>query len=219
MIRQFIFVIGTSLFINSCMTYDPYTDEKKVSDSTKGAVIGALAGAALGNQVRGNRHTRDNAMIAGALLGAGVGGAIGNSMDKQEAALRHKLRGSGVSITKHGNQITLNMPGNITFQTGKATILPEFEDVLDSVASVIKEFKNTNVEISGHADDRGRIEANQALSQQRANAVAAYFRSKGISPGRLTAVGYGKSNPIADNSSEGGRSQNRRVEIVLTPKD
>jgi outer membrane protein OmpA-like peptidoglycan-associated protein len=200
-----------------CMTYDPYTDDKKVSDSTTGAILGAGLGAIAGNQVKGDRRTRDKAMAAGVLLGAGIGGAVGNQMDKQAAALRAKLRGSGVSVTKQGNTIVLNMPGAITFATGQATINSGFYDVLDSVASVISEYKKTNVEIGGHTDNKGSIESNNALSQQRANAVAAYFRSKGVAPSRITAVGYGKSNPIADNSSEGGRSQNRRVEVILTP--
>ena len=209
-----ILSLGLFVFLSSCMTYDPYTDEQKVSNSTTGAVIGGLAGAVLGNQVKGSRHVRDNAMIAGGLLGAAAGGAIGNQKDKQEAALRHKLRGTGVSVTKSGRQIILNMPGNITFDSGDATIRPEFEDVLDSVASVMLEFKNTTAEISGHADKRGSIETNQILSTQRANNVASYLRSKGISGSRLYATGYGKSSPSGSENTA-----NRRVEIRLSTSE
>lgn len=211
MLKTISIGISCVLFLSSCMTYDPYTDEKKVSSSTTGAIIGGLAGAALGNQVKGSRHTRDNAMIAGALLGMAAGGAIGNKMDQQAAALRQKLRGTGVSVTKSGNRVILNMPGNITFAKGSAIIQPDFDDVLDSVAEVMKEYKKTEAEISGHADSSGSIEANQALSQQRANAVASSLRNKGVSGRRLNAVGYGKSSSLG-----GDGASDRRVEISLS---
>ena len=210
MLKQNTLILSISLFLTSCMTYDPYTDEQKVSDSTKGAIIGGVAGAVLGNQVRGDRHTRDNAMIVGGLLGAAAGGAIGNNMDKKEAALRHKLQSTGVRVRKSGNQIILNMPGNITFDKNSSAIKPEFEEVLDSVAAVLMEFKDSNVEVSGHADSSGSIEANQVLSTQRANSVASYLRSKGVSASRIVATGYGKSNPVGNESSA-----NRRVEIKI----
>lgn len=202
----------------SCTTEDAYTGDKGVSDTAIGAVAGAAAGAVLGNQVKGDKNTRQNARIAGAAIGAAVGGGIGNYMDKQEAKMREKLKGSGVSVTRQGDQIILNMPGNVTFETGKAAINPGFNNVLTSVADVIKEYKDTNVEISGHTDNRGNQQANQILSEQRAQAVAAFFRKSGVADARLKAVGYGPNQPVADNTTEDGRAANRRVEIFLTPK-
>lgn len=203
-------IIG-SLLVTSCMTYDPYTDDQKVSNSTKGAVMGGIAGAILGNQVKGNRHTRNNAQIAGVALGALAGGAIGNNMDKKEAALRHKLRNSGVGISRNGDEILLNMPGNITFDSGSSTIKPEFSEILANVAIVLKEYSDSQVEISGHCDNWGNIESNQVLSQQRANAVASYLRMKGVNGSRITATGYGKSSPTSTD-----KAQNRRVEIMIS---
>lgn len=202
----------------ACTTQDAYTGEKQVSDTTIGAVAGAAAGAVLGNQVKGDKQTRQNARIAGAAIGAAVGGGIGNYMDKQEAQLREKLKSSGVSVTRKGDQIVLNMPGNVTFETGKAAINPGFNNVLSSVSDVIKEYKDTNVEVSGHTDSRGSVPANQALSEQRAQAVGSFLRQKGVADKRIKTVGYGPSQPIADNTTDEGRAANRRVEILLTPK-
>lgn len=195
--------------LTSCMTYDPYTGEQKVSDATTGAIIGGVAGAALGNQVKGNRRTRDQAMAAGALLGAGIGGAVGSNIDKQEAKLRHELQATGVSVSRSGDQIVLNMPGNITFTRGSSTIQPGFADILNSVALVLKEYKKSNVEIAGHADSKGSMQTNQLMSQQRADSVAAYLRSRGIAGHRINAIGYGKSQSL------GSDEQSRRVEITL----
>lgn len=212
--------LGLSLAFaaTACTTQDAYTGDKQVSDATIGAVAGAAAGAILGNQVKGDKHTRQNARIAGAAVGAAVGAGVGNYMDKQEAQLREKLKSSGVSVTRKGDQIVLNMPGNITFETGKAQINSGFNNVLGSVSDVIKEYKDTNVEISGHTDSRGNGPANQALSEQRAQAVGSYLRQHGVADQRIKTVGYGPSQPIADNTTEEGRAANRRVEILLTAK-
>lgn len=196
----------------SCMTYDPYTDEQKISDSTKGAVLGGVAGAVLGNQVRGNRRTRDQAEIAGAVLGAAIGGTIGHEMDKREASLRHRLRNTGVGIRKESDgRLVLTTPGSITFDTNSSMIKPEFSEILDSIAIVLKEYSKSQVEVSGHCDGRGSMEANQLLSQQRANAVASYLRTHGIAGSRLTAVGYGKSAAVGRKDDP----QSRRVEIEI----
>lgn len=208
--RKVLLSLAGSLVLTSCMTYDPYTDEKKVSSATTGAVIGAVAGAVLGNQVKGSKVDRERARIAGAALGAAIGGAVGQSKDKKEAALRQRLRNTGVAISKSEDGISLVMPGNITFDVGSAQIKPEFADVLNSVAIVLKEYKNSAIEISGHCDDRGNMERNQLLSQQRANAVASYLRVKGVRGSRITAIGYGKS------SSTGSRDMDRRVEIQIS---
>ncbi len=202
----------------ACVTQDPYTGEKEVSSATVGAVTGAVAGAVLGNQVKGDKNTRQNARLAGAAIGAAIGGGVGNYMDKQESQLRQKLQSTGVSVTRKGDQIVLNMPGNITFETAKSSLQPSFTPVLDSVSEVIKEYKDTAVEVSGHTDSRGKAEANQVLSKQRSDVVAAYLRSKGVAGARISAVGYGQSQPVGDNNTEEGRASNRRVEILLTPK-
>ena len=195
-----------------CYTMDPYTGDKKVSDTTKGAGIGALAGGAIGALAGGGK---------GALIGAGAGalagGAAGNYMDRQEAKLRAQLQGSGVSVKRNGDTIDLVMPGNITFGTGSADLNPGFFGVLDSVALVLKEYNKTKVDVSGHTDSTGSAQKNQTLSEQRANTVAQYLRTKGVADQRLAVAGYGPTRPVANNDSPDGRQMNRRVEISLTP--
>jgi outer membrane protein OmpA-like peptidoglycan-associated protein len=109
------------------------------------------------------------------------------------------------------------MPGNITFPTAQASIRADFYPVLDAVSDVLKEYKDTTITVSGHTDSQGDAAYNQKLSQDRASSVASYLVNRGVASGRVSAVGFGKTQPIADNSSEAGRTQNRRVEIRINP--
>ncbi len=201
--------------LTACTTIDPYTDEPKTSNTAIGAGGGALLGAGVGALVDSNSGR-------GALIGAGVGAlagvAVGSYMDQQEAELRHSLRGTGVSVTRYGDDIVLNMPSNVTFDVGRSTIKPQFYEVLDSVAVVINKYRKNGVDIAGHTDNSGSPDLNQVLSEQRANSVASYLRKQGVNPGRMYAEGFGESRPIASNSSPAGRAQNRRVEITLTSR-
>jgi outer membrane protein OmpA-like peptidoglycan-associated protein len=212
-------VFATLLALNlaGCYTYDPYTGEKKVSDTTKGAGIGAAAGAVIGLLTGGDAAAhRKNALIA-AGVGALAGGAIGNYMDRQEANLRHELAGTGVSVTRMGDNITLNMPGNITFKSNSAELDPSFYKVLNSVDIVLKKYDKTVVEVAGHTDSTGSPDYNQKLSERRANSVAQYLESQGLATNRVVTVGAGETRPVADNSTPEGRQANRRVELTLTP--
>jgi outer membrane protein OmpA-like peptidoglycan-associated protein len=212
-----IFCTICTFSLLSCKTLNPYTGESEINKTTKGAAIGAAAGAVIGVlSGDGGRERRRNALI-GAGLGALAGGAVGYYMDRQEAQLRQQLAGSGVSVTRQGDQIILNMPGNITFDVGSADISAGFFRVLNSVTLVVKEYDKTLIEVVGHSDSTGRAEYNQALSEQRAHSVAEYFISQGIVAERLGTYGYGEDHPIADNATEMGRALNRRVEIVLLP--
>jgi outer membrane protein OmpA-like peptidoglycan-associated protein len=206
-----------ALNLAGCYTYDPYTGEKKVSDTTKGAGIGAAAGAVIGLLTGGDAAAhRKNALIA-AGVGALAGGAIGNYMDRQEANLRHELAGTGVSVTRMGDNITLNMPGNITFKSNSAELDPSFYKVLNSVDIVLKKYDKTVVEVAGHTDSTGSPDYNQKLSERRANSVAQYLESQGLATNRVVTVGAGETRPVADNSTPEGRQANRRVELTLTP--
>ena len=141
-------------------------------------------------------------------------------MDRQEAELRAELQGTGVSVTRTGEKgenISLNMPGNVTFATNSSDLSPAFFDVLKSVSKVLKEFDQTVVEVAGHTDSMGTDEYNQALSERRAGTVSQYLQSHGIMAQRLITVGMGKSMPVADNGTESGRQANRRVEITMVP--
>jgi len=205
------------VLLAGCETLDPYTQESKTSSATKGAIIGAVAGAVVGLASGDDAVERRQRALIGAGVGALAGGAIGNYMDRQEAKLRAELQGSGVSVTRIGDNITLNMPGNVTFATDSSDLNPAFFDVLTSVSKVMDEFDQTVVEVAGHTDSTGSDAYNQALSERRANSVSRYLQSQGINSQRLITVGMGESMPVADNSTASGRSANRRVEITMVP--
>ena len=212
-----ILVTLLTLNLAACYTYDPYTGDKKVSDTTKGAGIGAAAGAVVGLLTGGDAAAhRKNALIA-AGVGALAGGAIGNYMDRQQAELRHELAGTGVSVTRMGDNITLNMPGNITFKSDSAEVDPAFYQVLNSVDLILKKYDKTVIEVAGHTDSTGSAEYNQKLSERRANSVAQYLEGQGLATNRVVTIGAGETHPVADNATPTGRQANRRVELTLTP--
>ena len=200
-----------------CETLDPYTGESETSKATKGALIGAAAGAVVGLASGDDAVDRRQRALIGAGVGALAGGSIGHYQDRQEAKLRAELEGTGVSVTRIGDNITLNMPGNVTFATDSADLNADFFNVLNSVSKVLKEFDQTIVEVAGHTDNTGSDEYNEALSDRRASAVARYFESRNISSQRLLTIGMGESRPIADNGTADGRQANRRVEITMVP--
>jgi outer membrane protein OmpA-like peptidoglycan-associated protein len=200
-------------------TIDPYTGEKKTSNTAKGASIGgsvAAVAAYLDNKNK-DSTTRNQRILKAATAGAAIGGGVGYYMDTQEKKLREKLQGSGVSVVRDGNNINLIMPGNITFDTNSSDINAGFYDVLDSVALVLVEFNKTVVAIAGHTDSTGSAAANQVLSQKRAQSVANYLKSQKVASARFEVFGFGPTQPIADNSTASGRLANRRVEITLHP--
>jgi outer membrane protein OmpA-like peptidoglycan-associated protein len=203
---------------SGCMTYDPYTGEQGVSSSTKGAVAGAVAGALIG-VATSSKSDRGKGALIGAVAGGAVGGGVGYYMDKQEAELRHQLLDSGVSVARNGNEILLIMPGNITFETGKANLQASFEKVINSVSLVLKEFDKTAIDITGHTDSTGSLAFNQTLSEQRADSVKYALQSGGIASGRIHSSGKGPRFPVASNTTSEGKQANRRVELKLLPLD
>ncbi|MBM5782660.1 MAG: cell envelope biogenesis protein OmpA, partial [Pelagibacterales bacterium] len=174
---------------------------------------GALAGALAGQLAGGNTKST----LIGAAVGAAVGGGLGYYFDNQESKLRAELQGSGVGIKREGDKIRLIMPGNITFASNSADINSSFYRVLNSVAKVFKEYKKTDISITGHTDSTGNPSKNQILSAQRAQSVANYLIGQGIFAQRVRTAGIGSASPIASNDNEEGRSQNRRVEIEIVP--
>jgi outer membrane protein OmpA-like peptidoglycan-associated protein len=206
-----------TVLLSGCETLDAYTQESKTSSATKGAVIGAVAGAVVGLVSGDDAVERRQHALIGAGVGALAGGAIGAYMDRQEAELRAELQGSGVSVTRIGDNITLNMPGNITFATDSSDLSPGFFDVLNSVGKVLVKFNQTVVEVAGHTDSTGSDAYNQSLSERRAASVARYLQGQGVDTQRMITVGLGESMPIADNSTAAGRQANRRVEITMVP--
>ena len=216
-LRLTALLIATAVVASGCQTLDPYTREEKTSNATKGALIGAAAGAVVGLVSGDDAVERRQRAMIGAGVGALAGGSIGYYMDRQEMKLRQELEGTGVSVTRIGDNITLNMPGNVTFATNSSDLSPAFFDVLNSVGKVLKEFDKTVIEVAGHTDSTGTDAYNQALSERRANSVGTYLGGQGVSQQRMILVGMGESRPVADNSTDAGRQANRRVEITMVP--
>ncbi|WP_024868854.1 OmpA family protein [Pseudoxanthomonas suwonensis] len=212
---------GTAMLVAvlaaGCQTTDPYSGQRQQNRTGTGALIGAGIGIAAGLLTGDSAVERRQHALIGAGLGGLAGAAVGNYQDRQQAALREKLQGTGVDVARKGDNITLNMPGNVTFAFNSANIDPQFYTVLNDVAGVLREYDQTVVEVAGHTDSVGSDEVNQRLSEQRAEAVAQYLVAQGVQRERLITVGGGKRYPIASNDTEAGRAANRRVEITLVP--
>jgi len=211
-------LFGAAAALAACTTTDPYTGERVRDNRATGAILGALAGAGLGYATNTNKSEegRQNALI-GAGVGALGGAAVGHYMDRQQAQLREQLRGSGVDVTRQGDDIVLNVPGDITFAYDRADIRPEMREPLESIARTLRDYPSTTVDVIGHADATGSDEYNQGLSERRASSVATYLTDRGVMRERLYIAGRGESQPKASNDTDAGRAQNRRVEIILKP--
>ena len=206
---------ATAVALAGCASMEDFATNPEKEKTRKGTGYGAAAGAVVGLLSAGNNPFK-SAMI-GAAAGALVGGSVGYYQDKQEAKLRQQMAGTGVDVVRKGDNITLNMPGNVTFGFDKSEIQPQFYPVLDNVAGTLQQYNQTVIEIAGHTDSVGSDAYNQQLSQRRADAVANYLNSRGVMRDRMITVGAGETRPIASNDTEQGRAQNRRVEITLVP--
>ncbi len=209
--------VGLAFLLAGCST-DPFTGEQKISNTAvgvgAGAGVGAVAGAIIGSAVSADAR---KAALIGAGIGALTGGGIGLYMDNQEAKLRQRLEGTGVSVTRVGDSIVLNMPSNITFDTNKADVKPQFYNTLNSVSLVFKEFRQTLINVTGHTDSSGDPNYNFDLSRRRAAAVAQYLSAQQLDTNRFSVEGHGASDPVASNATASGKAQNRRVEITILP--
>lgn len=215
--KTILAAVAAAMLLSACTT-DPFTGEQKVSNTAVGGLggagVGAIAGALIGTAV--SADVRKAALI-GAGIGLLAGGGIGLYMDNQEAKLRQRLQGTGVSVTRQGDSIILNMPSNITFDTDKAEIKPQFYNTLNSVSLVFQEYKQTLINVIGHTDATGDPNYNYDLSRRRAAAVAQYLSAQQLNPNRFSVEGHGATDPVASNASPSGRAANRRVEITILP--
>ncbi len=207
-----ILLIG-ALAISACTT-NPQTGETSMSNTAKGAGIGAAVGAGAGTLFGGN--DLENAGF-GALAGGAVGAAIGAYMDSQEQEMQETLQGTGIEVKRSAkNKLKLTMPSNVTFGFDSAELTPQASHALDSVAKVLNRYPESTINIAGYTDDTGSDSYNQKLSEQRALSVSSYLSQHGIEYNRLSTQGYGESNPKVPNTSEENRAQNRRVELSIT---
>jgi len=208
-------LLSGSLVLSGC-TVNPYTNESQAGKSGIGAGLGALMGAGVG-VLSSSKKDRGKGALIGAASGAALGGGIGYYMDVQEAKLREKMRGTGVSVTRQGDNIVLNMPNNVTFDSSSSSLKAAGANTLTGVAMVLKEYPKTAVNVTGYTDSTGSRALNMRLSQQRAESVASALITQGVAADRLRTQGLGPDNPVATNNTEAGKAQNRRVEITLSP--
>lgn len=188
-----------------------------MSNTKKGAGIGAAAGGTIGAIIG---HQSGNTAV-GAIIGAAVGGAagayIGNYMDKQAAEIQRDLEGAKVERIGEGIKITFDT--GLLFDVNKAALKPASKTNLSNLAVILNKYPDTNILIEGHADSDGSEEHNLQLSESRARSVANYLASQQVMEPRFTTMGYGESQPIADNSTVDGKAQNRRVEVAIYAND
>ncbi len=204
--------------LGGCASYTGQTNDPNDPNRTKrGALIGAGIGAVAGLLSGGDATERRQRAMVGAGIGGLAGAGIGAYQDKQEAELRRQTAGTGIGVSREGDVIKLNLPDGVTFDFNKADLKPQFYPALNNVASTLREYNQTIVEVSGHTDSKGTDEYNQGLSERRAASVGNYLTGQGVQRERLEIVGFGKTRPIASNDTESGRALNRRVEIRVVP--
>jgi outer membrane protein OmpA-like peptidoglycan-associated protein len=207
--------LSAMLLATSACTTNPDTGQRKFSRAGTGALIGSGGGALLG-AVLGGRNNRAETLI-GAGIGAVAGAGIGAYMDRQERELRAKTAGSGIQVQRVGDEIKLQLPANVTFDFNSATLKPQFRPSIEKVAQILSGYQSTFVDVYGHTDSIGSDDANQKLSEARASNVADSLGVLGVNRARIATKGFGKTQPIASNDTETGRTQNRRVEIRIAP--
>lgn len=186
------------------------------SNTRQGAAIGAGLGAAIG-ALTGRDGNRTEAAIKGGLLGAAAGAGIGYSLDRQEADLRDSLGNGDVTIQNTGERLIVTLPQDILFATDSFTVRPDLQRDLRAVAANLGAYPDSTVQIIGHTDSDGDAGYNQTLSERRANAVASVLLGEGVPARRVQTFGRGESQPVSSNLTPEGKSQNRRVEIVILP--
>ncbi|WP_017669471.1 OmpA family protein [Blastomonas sp. AAP53] len=204
----------SSLALAACVT-DPETGQQRISKSAIGGIGGALGGYLLGDIVGGRRDRTEK--IVGAGIGAVAGAGIGYYLDQQERELRQKTAGTGIDVVRDGDSLLLNMPSQVTFDVDSSAVKPEFRNTLNDVASTLVQYESTYIDVYGHTDSTGSDAYNQTLSERRAQSVSSYLSTRGVQQARLATRGFGESQPVASNTTEDGRAQNRRVEIRIVP--
>jgi len=207
-------LVAAMLPLSACVT-DPTTGKRTISKAAIGGIGGALGGYLLGDLIGGKRDRTEK--IVGAGIGALAGAGAGYYMDEQEKKLRQQTAGTGVNVTREGDNLVLDMPSEVTFGVDSTNIDAGFRNTLDQVASTLTQYEKTYVDVMGHTDSTGSDAYNQTLSERRASAVADYLSIRGVQSARLATRGYGESQPKASNLDPAGRSANRRVEIRLVP--
>jgi outer membrane protein OmpA-like peptidoglycan-associated protein len=188
---------------------------KTKTGAAAGAGGGALLGAGLGALIGGGKGAAVGAAV-GAGVGAGSGALIGRYMDKQQKALKEV---KGAKVERQGDKLVVKFNSAILFDTNKSVLKPASRTDLTEFAKVLSEYKDTDLVIEGHTDNTGKKPFNQKLSVARAGAVVSFLEAQGVAAGRMTPRGYADDMPVADNGTEDGRRQNRRVQIQIAANE
>lgn len=189
-------------------------NQSQTNQTATGAGTGAVVGGILGNIIGGN--TRGT--VTGAAIGAALGGTVGYNWGKIRGDVAKDTAGTGAEITEQQDgSLKVNIPSSVSFDTNSYAVKPTFRGVLDNLSQTLNKYPELNAHIVGHTDNVGSAAYNQTLSQERATSVLNYLADQGVNRTRMSAEGRGLTQPIADNATEAGRAQNRRVEIYLKP--
>ncbi|MFZ5709263.1 MAG: OmpA family protein [Pseudomonadota bacterium] len=212
--KPFILALAGVLGLSAC------TPGPAGTNIQSGAVTGAVLGGLFGATRKGDDKLANAAV--GAVVGGAVGGLIGSQLDAQARDLEQQqqagLLNRGIRIVNEGDQLRVIMPEGILFATGSAAVQGSVQNDLYAVADSLNRFPNSRIEVVGHTDNVGAAAFNQDLSNRRASAVAAILQNGGVSGARIVAYGRGEDVPVASNLTPEGRQQNRRVEIVIIPR-
>ena len=206
--KGLIVILSAAFLFTGCATWNK---------TQKGAVIGTAAGGAAGAVI--GRASGNTAL--GAIIGAAAGGAtgviIGRKMDKQAEEIAKTV--PDAKVERVGEGIVVEFSSNILFAFDKSDLSNDAKINLDKLVTVLNSYPDTDIEVQGHTDSRGSEAYNQNLSEQRANTVSRYLTGKGIAYNRLTIKGFGERLPKYENETADGRTQNRRVEFMITANE
>lgn len=191
----------------------------KTTRTQRGAAVGAATGGALGAIIGKTAGNTSAGAVIGATVGGVAGAVIGKQMDKQAEEIRRKVPDAEVIHNPGEEGIVVNFNSKVLFAFDKSDLTDASRSSIRELAYVLKDYPDTDVMIQGHTDSKGSASYNQGLSERRASSVAAYLRQLDVPASRITAVGYGETMPIADNDTEAGRAENRRVTFVITANE
>jgi outer membrane protein OmpA-like peptidoglycan-associated protein len=185
-----------------------------------GTGIGAAAGAGLGQAIGGDTKATLLGAGIGAVVGGLAGAGIGKYMENQEAALQQQFAASdSASIRRDADVLAVTFKSDVLFDSGSAALKPGAYQEINRVSQVLTQYPETRIMVAGHTDSDGTEASNQELSVRRAEAVRNALVSQGVSAARINTMGFGETQPVADNNSEGGKQLNRRVVVTIVPQN
>ena len=203
-----VIVLSTALLFSSCAS---------LNKTQKGGAVGAVAGGAMGAIIGKAAGNTGLGAIIGATVGGATGAVIGHKMDKQAKEIEQTV--PDAKVERVGEGIVVEFSSNVLFGFDSSNLSSEAKVNLDKLVKVLNVYPDTDIEVQGHTDSKGSEAYNKKLSERRAGSVSAYLTSKSISYSRVRINGFGESIPKYDNSTEDGRSQNRRVEFLITANE